>query len=787
MEAQNRKGSIDSKKDNENNDSTNVSIIGALFSILRYFTFFILKLMFLVITSIVVSCSIFISMSIVKAAEDIPSLEEIKSYNINIPSIVYDRNNEVIAKLFTENRNLVELKEISPWMIKAALAAEDADFYSHNGISIQGIARALWADIQQKLYGTGTIQGGSTITQQLARNLFLSQERTLTRKIKEILISFRIEEIYSKDEILEMYMNTIYFGRGAWGVDTASRTYFGKPASELSVAESAVLVGLIPAPNKYNPMTDITTSKTRQSYVLDRMKSLGWISSLVAKEAKYEELVFKHIPNIVEEYNRAPYFVSWVLFNELLPKYGTEKVYGGGLEIYTTVDIRLQDKAQEIITKMENQGALAAIQPGSCEVLALVGGKDFNESKFNRATQAYRQPGSSFKPFIYGAAIETGLRPSDHFIDGKLKFGSGGRGKKEWLPTNYDGKYHGEVTMLYALTKSLNTVPIRCIAHIGAKPVINFAKKAGITTPYLPDDMSLALGSASLTPLEMAFAFSVFANSGKRAEKPVFIREIRSWKGDILEVNEPKIIQAISPETSWTILSMLFDVITAGTGTRAKIPNTQVFGKTGTTNDFIDAWFIGGVPGLVASVYTGKDDNKTLGKGVTGGTIAAPPWKEFITYAISTLGLKSKFDVPTAEMNVSLAGICRQSGFLATSGCPTVPLYLKRGSAPTTKCPVHGGTGSVSDSRAPVLITIAQDDDLLRELEEALELTLIAQANEAAAIAAAQKQSAPPPPKPNPVVPAAPKYVVRYVEDDPKPVSVQDRYEKLLEEYGINN
>ena len=784
MEAQNKRADKDSKKNGADNNSAKKHIFGTIISILCFFTFFILKLVFLVVTSVIVSCSIFISMNVMSVMEDIPSQEEIKSYKINIPSVIYDRNNEIIAKLFTENRKMVELNEISPWMIKAVLAAEDADFYSHNGISIQGIVRASWADIQQKLYGTGIIQGGSTITQQLARNLYLSQERTLSRKIKEILISFRLEEIFSKDEIIEMYMNTIYFGRGAWGIDTASHTYFGKPASELNISESAILAGLIPAPNKYNPITDLMTSKTRQLYVLDRMNSLGWISDFRAKEAKSEELVFKYIPNVVEEFNRAPYFVSWILFNELLPKYGAERVYGGGLEIYTTVDIRLQDKAQEIVTKMENQGALAAIQPGSCEVLALIGGKDFNESKFNRATQAFRQPGSSFKPFIYGAAIEAGLRPSDHFIDGKLTFGR--RGKKEWAPTNYDGKYHGEVTMLYALTRSLNTVPIRCIAHIGTKPVLDFAKSAGITTPYLPDDMSLALGSASLTPLEMAFAYSVFANSGKRAEKPLFIREIRSWKGDILESNKPEIIQAISPETSWTVLSMLFDVISAGTGTKAKIPNTQVFGKTGTTNDFIDAWFIGGVPGLVASVYTGKDDNKTLGKGVTGGTLAAPPWKEFMTFAIPTLGLKSKFDVPSPEMNVSLAGICRQSGFLATSECPTVTLYLKRGSAPTTKCPIHGGTGSISDSKAPVLITIAQDDDLLKELEEALEMTLIAQANEAAAIAAAQKQRTPPPSAPvNPIVPAAPKLIIRYVEDDPKPASVQDRFEKLLEEYGI--
>jgi len=707
MEAKNQKIDNDSGKDSKSNDSKNEYKKEISTSRLKKFFFFVFKIFILTIALTTIACSIFI----IHIAAKLPSIEEIKTHKINIPSIIYDRNNEIIAKLFTENRSIVELREISPWMIRAILAAEDANFHSHNGISIQGIARAILHNVQQKLYGTGTIQGGSTITQQLARNLFLSQERSYLRKIKEMIISFRLESIYSKDQILEMYMNTIYFGRGAWGVDTASRTYFGKAASELNAAESAMLAGLIPAPNRYNPIDNITISKNRQSYVLNRMSSLGLISASRVQEAKSEELTFRHIPNIVHEYNRAPYFISWILFSELLPKYGAEKVYGGGLEIFTTVDVRLQDKAQEIIANLENQGAIAVIQPGTCEVLALVGGKDFNESKFNRATQAYRQPGSSFKPFVYGAAIDKGIRPSDHFMDGELRFRTG---ENEWVPTNYDGKYHGEVTMLYALTKSLNTVSVRCIAHIGTKTVLDFARNAGITTQHLPDDMTLALGSANLTPLEMAFAYSAFANSGKRSEKPIFIREVRSLKGDILEVNKPKTIQAIAPETSWTILSMLFDTITAGSGAQAKIPDVQVFGKTGTTNNFVDAWFIGGVPGLVASVYIGNDDNETLGGGMAAGTIAVPPWKEFMAFAIPTLGLNPKFDIPTADMNVSSAGICRTSGFLSASGCPTVPLYLKMGTAPTTRCPKHGGTGSVSDTKAPILIKISQDDTIKR-------------------------------------------------------------------------
>lgn len=701
----NNTSSYSKKIGNKNNRKKKSSTLKIVF--LSFLTFILLA-----VAGGVVAGTVFI----MDISNELPSNSQLRTHRINVPSVIYDRNNEVIAKLFTENRNPVELRNISPWMVKAVLAAEDSDFYSHHGISVWGIARALWFDIQHKLFGTGSMQGGSTITQQLARSLYLSQEISLKRKIKEMLISFRLEEIFSKDKILEMYLNTIYFGHGAWGIDTASYTYFGKSASELNVAESTILAGLIPAPNRYNPEANLSRAKSRQTYVLERMKTLGWLNESQVEKAKKEELVFKHTPNKAEEYNRAPYFVSYILFNDLLPRYGTDKVYGGGMEIYTTLDIRLQDKAQSVVANMKTQGAIVAIEPGTGEVLTLVGGKDFNESKFNRATQAYRQPGSSFKPFIYGAAIEKGIRPSDHFIDDKLSFNIGKT--KTWSPSNYDGKFHGEVTMLYALTKSLNTVPVRCAAHIGITPVIEFARQSGITTQYLQPNLSVALGSASLTPLEMAFAFSVFANEGKRPEKPVFIREIRSWTGETLEKNESSSIQAIKAETSWTILSMLFDVIIAGTGTRAAIPKFQVFGKTGTTNDFIDAWFIGGVSGLVASVFAGNDDNKSLGKGMTGGVVAAPPWKDFMEYALQTLGLKSNFGIPSPSVNVNKVAICRTTGFLSTPDCPAVSLYLESGTAPKSTCPIHGGNGNINDENAPVLIRIAQDSDIISEYEQ---------------------------------------------------------------------
>ena len=730
----------------------------------------LLLFMLLGIASAVVAGTILI----IKNSEDLPTVSQLMTHRINVPSVIYDRNNEVIARLFTQNRNPVDLKDISPWMIKAVLAAEDSEFYSHMGISITGIIRAFVSNVR-----SDSIQGGSTITQQLAKTLYLNpRERSLTRKIKEMLISFKLEEIYSKDKILEMYLNTIYFGRGAWGVDTAAHTYFGKPASELNAAESAILAGLIPAPNSYNPVTNLPRAKSRQSYVLERMKILGWMNESQVQQAKNEELVFTYIPNKVEEYNRAPYFISHILFNDLLPQYGTDKVYGGGMEIFTTLDIRLQDKAQEIVANMKTQGALVAIEPETGEVLTLVGGKDFNESKFNRATQAYRQPGSSFKPFIFAAAIEQGLRPSDHFIDDKLIFNTGSA--KPWTPTNYDGKYHGEVTMLYALTRSLNTVPVRCIAHIGVSPVIDFARKSGITTQYLEPNLSIALGSASVTPLEMAFAFSVFANAGKRADKPIFIREIRSWTGETLERNQSYSVQAIRAETSWTILSMLFDVVRAGTGTRAAIPGTQVFGKTGTSNDFIDAWFIGGVSGLVASVYAGNDDNKTLGRGMTGGVVAAPPWKEFMAYAVSILDLDSDFGGPSANINVDEVSLCRDTGFLSVPGCQAVSVYLETGTAPISTCPAHGGNGSPIDENAPLLIRIDQDADLISEYEQQFiryEQQLAYEQTQQQTIYYSSNMSD------MEITPPLP--VHRHPVATPQ--SIEDRYEQLLREYGIRN
>jgi penicillin-binding protein 1A len=698
---------------------------------------------------------------VVKISKDLPTVVEMLAYKNSEPSVVYDRNGETIARLFIENRTNLKLSQVSPQLINAIIAAEDSEFYRHAGIRLTSILRALWRDLAAR----DKVQGGSTITQQLARNLFLTHERSVTRKAKEIIIAMRMEKLFTKDKILEMYLNTINFGRGAWGVETAARTYFGCSAAEIDLAQAAILAGLIPAPGRYNPLTNLENAKARQNYVLGRMEKLGWIDARQRRKAYDEKLVFKHTPNRIEEYNLAPYFVSHILFNELLPRYGTELVYSGGMKIHTTLDIEMQNAAQGAVLALKSQGALVCLAAETGEVLALVGGKDFKESKFNRATQAYRQPGSGFKPVVYAAALESGIMPTDHFVDAELTFENKGGWGKSWTPKNYDGKYHGEVTEIQALTNSYNTVAVRAAAYIGTPPIVAMARAMGVTSEHLPDDLSVALGAASVTPLEMAVVFNCFTNGGKRTP-PIMIRKVVSGNGDVLEEHDPSPVQTVKPETAYTLRSMLFDVVNAGTGTRAKLPKVQVFGKTGTSNDSIDAWFLGGVPGMTAVVYAGHDDHKTLGRNQTGGVVAAPVWKTFMEFATAHMGTREKFDAPPAWVEVDDVTVCRETGFLAVKGCPAVRLYMPAGRAPEAACPLHGGDVALAqaDFNAPRLYMIDQDELRLSE----------------ASPTPAAPQGQPEVLSPVPVAPPAP------YRDDPSPAdAVEERFRKLLKQYGI--
>ena len=636
-------------------------------------------------------------------SKTLPTSQDILTYEPNLATVIYDRNNKVVTHLFQENRNWVKLADISPWMVKAILAAEDNDFYDHSGIQLTSIIRAGIVDFVHR----GAKQGASTITQQLARNLFLTKEKTIVRKAKEAVLALRLEKVYTKDQILEMYLNTIYMGHGAYGIDAAAKTYYGKKPKDLTIAESAILAGLVAAPEKYSPLRSEKNSTTRKEYVLRRMLDLDWISKNDYDQSLTEKPRFRERPVAKSGLflKDAPYFVSYLLFKQLLPTYGTDQVYRGGLQVHTTIDLDLQKKAEAVVSRMGHEGALVALDPDTGEILAMVGGRNFENSKFNRAIQAFRQPGSSFKPIVYAAALEGGYRPIDHILDAPLNFANG------WSPENYEKGYAGEVTFIYALAHSINTAAVRLAQIAGVGKVIDMARRMGVTSPYVPEDLSIALGTASVTPLEMAKAYCAFANNGYKVE-PYGIKEITGKNGDSLEQNGPNLTSAMSPTTAVSMRSMLEQVVLWGTGSRARIDGYEMFGKTGTTNDCTDAWFIGGVPGLVVAVYVGNDNHKPLGSRQTGSVAAIPTWKAFVSYAVKKLNLPTKFNMPS-DAGVEAITVCRRTGFIAARGCPSANVLVTSGQAPSAQCPWHGGSLSAAraDANAPQLILAPIDDE----------------------------------------------------------------------------
>jgi len=725
-----------------------------------------------------------------KMSMELPSSNELIRFNPTLSTVIYDRNGAEVARLFKENRTWVSLDKISPWVIKAVLAAEDDNFYEHHGIDVKGIVRAAIVNFVHK----GALQGGSTITQQLARNLFLTREKTIERKVKEIILATRLERLYPKDQILEMYLNTVYWGHGSYGIYSASYSYFGKDPLTLTLPEASMLAGLLAAPEYYTPLRHLDRAKTRQSYVLRRMEELGWITKSEANEALEANLNFSKKRQPTLDNNPAPYFVSYILFNHLLPKYGPEIVYQGGLKIYTTLDLKLQNAAEKAILGLKCEGALVAIDPNTGEILAMVGGKDFKVSKFNRAIQAYREPGSAFKPLVYTAALEKGIRPIDRILDAPLHFPNG------WEPSNYGDKYHGESTLLEALTDSYNTVAVRVAQLTGVDAIIKTARDMGITSPYLPQDLSLALGSASITPLEMAVAYSVFANDGYRVE-PFAIKKVVDFRGRVLESNGPTLNEAVDSAITATIRSMLVDVVNNGTGRAAKIPGYEVFGKTGTTNDWKDAWFAGGVPGLVCVVYAGNDNHKSLGNGSTGGRIAAPVWKAFMSEAVKVANVKESFSLAgvIGEKAIQL-DVCRETGYPASPNCPNkVTILLPADQAPVRICPYHGNPYEFSameaiDPNEPKLYLIGGDNALLASYGMKLPAYAASPSQSEASLnsSKAQDEGTPQPiapqlPQPQVVQPKGepPSGESKKIYNEPSPSEIDRRYQQLLKEYGL--
>ena len=557
---------------------------------------------------------------------DLPEVKSLESYTPLESSFVYSADGQVLAEFYLERRNFIPHYNIPDTIKKAFIAIEDQRFYSHPGVDFIGILRALYRDLMAQ----SIVEGGSTITQQLTKMLFLKPEKSFARKIKEAVISVQIEKRYTKDEILGMYLNKAYFGARAYGIEAAAQTYFGKPAAELTVGETAMLAGLQKAPTMYSPFKNADRTWLRRQTVLRKMLANGFIT-----KEDYEKANAEPLP--AAPHNRkyeAPYFVEF-LRQQVESQYG-DKIYTSGFKVYSTIDYTMQKIAESAVqngiktiekrVKPGVQAALIAMDPRTGHIKALVGGTDFWETQFNRATQALRQPGSAFKPFIYAAALESGLTPDDEVLDEPISF-PGAKAGSAWSPRNYDGKYHGHVSLKKALALSLNTAAVRLAHDVGIKEIIEFTRKCGIKStlqPYLP----LALGASDVTLLELTTAYGAFA-VGRRVE-PVTYEKILNREGIPIEETLPKVEEVLSEDVVEKMKELLRAVVESGTAQKARDITRLVYGKTGTTNIFSDAWFIGFDDRLVVGVWVGRDNHKPIGPKEAGAQAALPIWIDFM-------------------------------------------------------------------------------------------------------------------------------------------------------------
>lgn len=585
---------------------------------------------------------------------DLPEVANVKPA---ASSQIYDVHGNLITTVHaTENRLPVKLSQVPKDLQNAFIATEDNRFYSHHGVDPIGIMRAIWVNIAHD----GVAEGGSTITQQLARNAFLTQDRTLKRKIMEAMLAIRIEQYYTKQEILEMYLNQIYFGQGAYGVQAAAHVYFGKNVQDLDLAQSAMLAGLPQSPNYYSPLTNYKAGKARQAVVLGQMVKYDFIDQATADKAKDEDLGLREKSEAAHSDNNASYFIDYVI-SEIAEKYGDDAVYKDGLKIYTTIDMKAQDAAVQAMHNLPNfytddkgltqpQGALIAINPHNGYIVAMVGGR--GDDSFNRAVLAERQPGSAFKPFVYLAAIQDGMTPGTVMDDKKIEFNG-------WSPKNYEGTYSGQMTLRYALQHSVNTIAVQLADAVGMRKVLNLASSLGITTLDDSKDNNLAAALGGLTngvkPIDMAVAYGTLANGGVKV-KPVAITKIVDRNGQVVEENSTEEQRVVDPKYAYVITNMLESVMSGGTGGGASIGRPAA-GKTGTTDESKDAWFVGYTPDLVAAVWMGDDYGIETLDGITGGTVPAVIWRDFMSQALNAMEIPaSDFTVPPGAASIANQG-----------------------------------------------------------------------------------------------------------------------------------
>ena len=571
---------------------------------------------------------------------DLPQIQALKSYVPSAVTRIHSSDGVILSELFMEKRRPVSLDDI-PHFLKAALVAtEDRNFYRHSGIDLKGILRAVIRDIQARQF----VEGASTITQQLAKTLFLTSSKTLPRKIKEAILAFQIERRYTKDEILALYLNQIYLGSGAYGVEAAAGIFFNKPVKQLDLPECALIAAMPKAPSRFSPLVNLELAERRRNIVLKQMFTTGIIQEKDYQNALKTPVRVSGSKNVA---SKSPYFVEHAKKN-LEKNLGPSQLYKGGLNIYSTLSYKMQSAAEDAVQKgladLESrmkrqnvpvaalQAALIALQVDSGAILAMVGGKDYYESSYNRATMAKRQPGSAFKPIIYALAVENGFSQNQMVLDAPVAF-KNTSSQDAWQPQNFSRTYSGEITFREALAKSKNIPAVRLIQMLGPSAVVEFAHTMGISS-VLPPELSLALGTAEVSLLDLTCTYSVFPNRG-RAIKPFSIMAVDDSRGRTIWHPKPEKKVVMSEAGAAIVTDMLMAVVQEGTGRKAQILQKPVAGKTGTTDDFRDAFFIGFSPGITVGVWVGQDGSETLGKGETGARAALPIWTAFMSAVLA--------------------------------------------------------------------------------------------------------------------------------------------------------
>ena len=711
------------------------------------------------VIALIAGCVLFVAVALAVAYPNLPDISDLSDYRPKLPLRIYSSDGILIGEFGEERRSLTPIKDIPQIMKDAVLAVEDARFFQHGGVDYLGVIRAGLANV-----GRTKSQGASTITMQVARNVYLSAEKSYTRKIYEILLTFKLEHQLSKDQILEIYMNQIFLGNRAYGFATASETYFGKPLKDISIAEAAMLAGLPKAPSTYNPIANPKRARTRQLYIIDRMEENKFITSEQAVLAKQQDISIKPASSVgrihgeyvaetvrqlvYNQYGEDTYTrginvyttlrstdqnVAYKALRKGIMDYERRQIYRGperfvdmptnSLEVEDAVDDALSDNPDngdvmsavvleanpkrilamrangetleitgdglkpaqsglagkagpnvkirrgalirvaktakntwEVTQLPEVEGAFVALDPRDGAVRALVGGFDFGKNKFNHVTQAWRQPGSSFKPFIYSAALERGFTPATVVNDAPLFFDAGVTGGQPWEPKNYDSTFDGPMSLRTGLKKSKNMISIRILQSIGARYAQEWIGHFGFEAERHPAYLTMALGAGSVTPMQMATAYSVFANGGYRVN-PYLIAQITDQKGRILVDMKPPVLddanRVISPRNAFIMDSLLQEVARSGTAAKAQaiLKRPDIFGKTGTTNDSIDTWFVGFQPTLTAAVWLGYDKPRTLGDRETGGGLSLPIWINFMEYALKGVPV-AEYTAPEGVINV---------------------------------------------------------------------------------------------------------------------------------------